>query len=197
MGPVDDGASSAPIDRSVLEQMQSRFVGNRLIESAKVVEEGSLHLRVELSSAYYPGGASARFEIRWYRNDDFSVHYQEERRNSAWQCRWDRHPNTHNSRDHFHPPPAANHTEAEDAQWPADHRNVCRIVFEYVEKRVETLWERQQMKASPVTTTQAWIDRRRDCWYPLVKHCPDVVCLCRTCGPIASIRTALCLCVCV
>jgi hypothetical protein len=141
MVPVGDGASPAPIDRSVLEQMQSRFAGSRMVDAAEIIEEDNLYLRVELSGEYYPGEISARFEIRWYRNEDFNLHYQEDHRDSTWKCRWDRHPNTHNSRAHFHRPPAATRSDAEDAQWPNDHRDVCRTVLEYVRKRIETLWE--------------------------------------------------------
>jgi len=143
MVPVDDGASPAPIDRSVLEQMRSRFVGRRMFASAEIITEEKLCLRVELSSDYYPAETSTRLEIRWYRNDDFNVHYQEARRESVWKCRWDRHPNSHNSRGHFHPPPDASRTTAEDAQWPDDHRDVCRLVIDYVVDRIETLWERR------------------------------------------------------
>lgn len=141
MVPVDDGASPAPIDRAVLQQMRSRFTGSRLTDTAYIVEDGKLHLRIELSGDYYPSEVSARFEIRWYRNDDFNSHYQEERDAETWQCRWDRHPNVHNSRDHFHPPPAASRSDAQDDQWPTDHREVCRHVVDYLEKRIETLWE--------------------------------------------------------
>lgn len=131
------------MDRSVLKRLRSRFVRSRMTESAELVEEGSLHLRIELSREYYPSEISSRFEIRWYRNDDFTVHYQEERPDSAWKCRWDRHPNAHNSRDHFHPPPDASRTDAEDAQWSSDHRDVISVVFGRIENRIETLWERR------------------------------------------------------
>jgi len=141
MVPVDDGASPAPIDRAVLRQMRSRFAGSRQTDAARIIEDGKRHLRVELSNDYYPNEVSARFEIRWYRNDDFNIHYQEERDEETWQCRWDRHPNVHNSRDHFHPPPAASRTEAQDADWPNDHRDVCRLVLDYLEERIETLWD--------------------------------------------------------
>lgn len=141
MVPTGDGGSSAPIDRAVLERMRSRFVAARTFESAEILEKGKLHLRAEVTSEYYPHEASACIEIRWYRNDDFSVHYQEERQDSVWACRWDRHPNAHNSRDHFHPPPDASRTDAEDARWPTDHRDVCRLVLEHVEERIEGLWE--------------------------------------------------------
>ncbi|WP_336001814.1 hypothetical protein [Halorientalis halophila] len=121
--------------------MRSRFAGSSLAESAAIVEEGKLHLRVELADDYYPSSVSARLEIRWYRNDDFNFHYQEKRREGTWECRWDRHPNAHNSRDHFHPPPAASRTDATDAEWPADHRDLCRLVLDDLEERIETLWE--------------------------------------------------------
>ena len=86
MVPVDDGASPAPIDRSVLERLRSRFAGSRMFESAEIVEEGKLYLRVALSDTYYPGSVSARLEIRWYRNDNFNFHYQEKRQDSVWEC---------------------------------------------------------------------------------------------------------------
>ncbi|MEF8822258.1 MAG: hypothetical protein V5A52_08265 [Halovenus sp.] len=139
MVPADDGASPTPIDRSVLERMQSRFATSRTFESVEIVEEGKLHLRVELSHEYYPDETSARFEIRWYRNDDFNVHYQEDRQEGAWKCRRDRHPNRHNSRDHFHPPPAASRTDAEDVRWPDDHRDVIRLAIDRIEERIESL----------------------------------------------------------
>ncbi|WP_434085395.1 hypothetical protein [Natronomonas marina] len=123
--------------------MRSRFAGRRLCEAVDLIEEGKLYLRIELAGDYYPGDASARFEIRWYRNGDFTVHYQEERQESVWKCRWDRHPNRHNARDHFHPPPDASRANAADAQWPPDHRDICQLVLDYVEERIETLWQLQ------------------------------------------------------
>jgi hypothetical protein len=143
MTPADTGASPAPIDRSVLERIRARFAGSRMFESAALVEGEKLHLRAKLSDDYYPSEVSGRFEIRWYRNDDFNFHYQEERQDSMWMCRWDRHPNAHNSRDHFYLPPAASHTDAEDAQWPADHRDMSQLVLGCIEERIETLWEQQ------------------------------------------------------
>ena len=140
MVPVDDGASPAPIDRSVLERLRSRFAGSRMFASAEIVEEGNLSLQVELSDNYYPGSVSASLEIRWYRDDDFNMHYQEDRQDGAWKCRWDRHPNVHNLRAHFHPSPAASRTNAADAQWPTDHRDVGQLVLDRIEGRIETLW---------------------------------------------------------
>lgn len=142
MVPPADGANPAPIDRAVLDRLQSRFVDARLIESAALVETGRLHLRVTLAADYYPDERTAHLEMRWYRNDDFNIHYRETRVDEVWECRWDRHPNPHNTRSHFHPPPDASRTGATDAQWPPDHRDVCRVVFDFLEERIETLWER-------------------------------------------------------
>ncbi|MFW5950389.1 MAG: hypothetical protein ACOCR6_03530 [archaeon] len=130
MVPVTDGASPAPIDRAILDQIRFRLTGSRQTDTAHIVEDGKCHLRVELSPDYYPNEASARLEIRWYRNDDFTIHYVEQRDEGTWHCRWDRHPNGHNARDHFHPPPAASRGQAQDADWPADHRDVCRLVLD-------------------------------------------------------------------
>jgi len=116
MAPIDDGAAPAPIDRSVLEQMRSRFAGSRMVESAEIVAEDNSYLHVDFADDYYAREVSARFEIRWYRNEDFNYHYQENHKDRTWKCRWDRHPKTHNSREHFHPPPAASRIETEDAQ---------------------------------------------------------------------------------
>jgi len=143
MVPDGDRASPAPIDRSVLERMQSRFAGSRMFQSSAIVEETKLYLRAELSREYYPDDTSARLEFRWYRNDDFSVHYQENRNGDAWLCRWDRHPNAHNSRNHFHPPPDASRTDAENTHWPSDHRDVSRLVLDRIEERIEALWNRR------------------------------------------------------
>ena len=114
-----------------------------MFESSRVVERGNLHLHVELSGEYYPEETSAWFEVRWYHNDDFTIHYHEESQDTVWKCRWDRHPNNHNSRDHFHPPPDASRIDAEDTKWPTDHRDVCRLVLDYVEERIEALWRQQ------------------------------------------------------
>jgi len=66
MVPVNDGASPAPIDRSVLERIQSRFARSQTVETAKIVEEDNLHLRVALSDDYY---LSARRESRRSRRE--------------------------------------------------------------------------------------------------------------------------------
>jgi len=78
--------------------------------------------------------------VRWYTNDDFTLHYREGHTDRVWECRWDRHPNPHNTRDHFHPPPAAE-APGDDASWPADHRDAVSVVLDEIEDRIATLWD--------------------------------------------------------
>lgn len=143
MEPGDDRAHPPAIDRPILERMQSRFAGSRLVDSAAIVDEPRVHLCVTLSGDYYPSAVSARLEIRWDRNDDFSLQYQETRQDETWGCRWNRHPNTHNSREHFHPPPTADHIGVQDAVWSNDHREMCQRVLGYVKERIEALWRQK------------------------------------------------------
>jgi hypothetical protein len=139
--PVADGGSPAPIDRPVLEFLRTRLRSTRQVERTRITDDGHLTLRVAFASSYYPASVEeATLSVRWYTNDDFAVHYREERSGRSWECRWDRHPNSHNTRDHFHPPPDAA-TPGEDASWPADHRDVIGDVLGEVEERIAVLWE--------------------------------------------------------
>lgn len=104
-------------------------------------EGGHLELRVTFSTAFYPSsGEGATLSVRWYTNDDHKIHYRERHADHTWECRWDRHPNPHNTRDHFHPPPNAP-TPGDDASWPTDHRDVLASVLDEIEARIDTLWE--------------------------------------------------------
>lgn len=140
--PAGDGASPAPIDRPILEFLRTRLAGTSQVQRATIVEgTGHLELRVGFEPAYYPETVNeADLAVRWYTNDDFKVHYRESHADGAHECRWDRHPNSHNSRDHFHPPPEAP-TPGEDASWPADHRDELTLVLDEVERRIEELWD--------------------------------------------------------
>ncbi|XGI83541.1 hypothetical protein ACEU6E_09755 [Halorutilales archaeon Cl-col2-1] len=95
---------------------------------------------VETDLVYYPEDVDRAFlDIRTYLNGDFHISYIEERELDRWRCRWDRHENNHNSRDHFHPPPDAP-TQGEDREYPDDFFDVLGIVLEYVESRLGEVW---------------------------------------------------------
>lgn len=139
--PSDDGGSPAPVDRPVLEFLRERLVATRQVDTATITDAtGHLELRVTLASTYYPDTIErAVLAVRWYTNDDFKIHYRETHADSTWECRWDRHPNPHNDRDHFHPPPTAS-TPGEDRSWPTDHRDVLGLVLDETEERIADLW---------------------------------------------------------
>lgn len=139
--PTTDGGNPDPIDRPILEFLQRRLRTTRQVERATISDEdGHLELRVSLAAAYYPTSVrDADLSIRWSTNDDFTLHYRERHPDEIRECRWDRHPNPHNTRDHFHPPPTAA-TPGTDADWSTDHRDVLTTVFARIETRIDELW---------------------------------------------------------
>lgn len=140
--PAGDGGSPAPIARPLLEFLQPRLAATNYVEQAAITDaSGHLELRVAFASTYYPATVDEAFlAVRWYTNDDFKLHYREVHTDSAWECRWDRHANPHNTRDHYHPPPTAP-TLGEDASWPTDHRDVLTLVLEEIEQRITDRWK--------------------------------------------------------
>ncbi|WP_224214532.1 hypothetical protein [Natrinema longum] len=140
--PAGDGRSPAPIDRPVLEFLQTRLQATAQVARATITDaSGHLELYVTLAPSYYPETVEeASLTVRWYTNDDFKIHYREVHPAHAWVCRWDRHPNPHNTRDHFHPPPTAP-TPGEDSSWPRDHRDVLRLALDKIEERITGLWD--------------------------------------------------------
>jgi len=98
-------------------------------------------LTVILDTEQYPGTvADASVDIRWFTTGDFSIHYVETQGdNTHWECRWDRHPNTHNTRLHFHKPPAG--ADISDLDLTSLHPlDVYSTVFDAIEQRIESLW---------------------------------------------------------
>jgi hypothetical protein len=99
-------------------------------------------LRARLDAGRYPDSVTAtRLDVRWFTTGDFSVHYVEDHDDDGrWECRWDRHPNAHNSRVHFHEPPTA--TDVSDLELQSRHPlDVYSTVLTAVEQRVTTLWD--------------------------------------------------------
>ena len=141
--PTGDGGSPAPIDRPILEFLQTRLRATEQVEQATITNgSGHLELQVSLALRYYPATVSeAILTVRWYTNDDFKMQYREIHPENAWECRWDRHPNSHNTRTHFHPPPDAS-TPGNDASWPTDYRDVISLVLDEIEERIAALWNK-------------------------------------------------------
>ena len=95
----------------------------------------------DYSLGYFPGGITrAYLRIRWFETDDFSIHYSEQYRTGThWECRWDQHPNDHNTREHFHPPPDAL-TPGDDTEHPDRWRDVIATVLARLDDRIEAFW---------------------------------------------------------
>jgi hypothetical protein len=131
-----------------LDRQALRLLERHLSSDSLVVEtvfgpdsSGPRLLRALLDAGRYPNTVtSARLDFRWFVTGDFSVHYIEEHADDdRWECRWDRHPNTHTTRLHFHQPPAA--TGITDLDLPSLHPlDVYATVLTAVERRIETLW---------------------------------------------------------
>ncbi|WP_267643967.1 hypothetical protein [Haloarchaeobius amylolyticus] len=87
-------------------------------------------------ASYYPDQVSRVYvDIELLQNGDFHIHYVEEWDGENMECRWDRHENPHNARDHYHPFPAASTDEATDRSYPADFLDVIGEVLSDVEAR--------------------------------------------------------------
>lgn len=119
------GTNAAPIDEAVLETISERSRDHPLIKTVTGKRSGGTLTQVTVSfdSDQYPDRVqAARLEIRWYTNGDYTLHYIETHHSDeAWQCRWDRHPNPHTTRTHFHPPPAARSNDAVPDSPPDRH----------------------------------------------------------------------------
>ena len=140
--PTGDGGSPAPIDRPLLEFLQTRLRATRQVSRAALTDTcGHLELLGVFAPSYYPASVDeTTLTVRWDTNDDFTIHDHEVHSEHPCECRWDRHPNPHDTRDHFHPPPTAP-PPGDDASWPIDHRAVLRVVLEEVEDRITELWD--------------------------------------------------------
>ena len=143
--PSDDSAPPAtgPPDRQTLRLLERHLTSDSLVAET-AFEPDSYEprlLHVFLDDGRYPKSVTAaRLDIRWFTTGDFSVHYVEEKQDgNHWECRWDRHPNTHSTRLHFHQPPSG--TEVTDLELSSLHPlEVYSTVLTAIEQRLKALW---------------------------------------------------------
>ncbi|WP_435099502.1 hypothetical protein [Halorubrum sp. N11] len=145
MDPSAGGSASGstgPPDRQTLRLLERRLSSDPLVAEVQFDPDPyePRLLRASLAAERYPESVTAaRIDIRWFETDDFSVHYIEVRDTGHWECRWDRHPNTHNTRLHFHEPPTG--ATISDLQLSSLHPlEIYSTVFEAIEQRIESLW---------------------------------------------------------
>jgi len=138
------GKGSRQVNEALLEHLQSIFGCLSSVDRASLFPPNRQEsLLVEFDTAAYPESIdSVRLEVRAYTNGDFHVSYLETHIGELRQCRFDRHAQDHNSRDHFHPLPDASTRDAEDQEFPTDLTTVIRdVVLPWVETRFGDLWE--------------------------------------------------------
>ena len=135
--------SVGPPDRQTLQLLERHLASDSLVTETtfdpNTYEPRLLH--AILDESQYPDSITAvRLDIRWFTTSDFSIHYVEEHtEENRWECRWDRHPNSHNARLHFHQPPTAE--DVTDLSFPSVHPlEVYSTVLSAIEKRLEELW---------------------------------------------------------
>lgn len=140
--PDEEDPSTGAIDTDVLQRIAHRLRRDSRFEAVLTHPEYAPNSVVAaFDTSYYPTSVSeANVRIRWFETDDFSIHYREQYEARPWECRWDRHPNSHNTRDHVHPPPDAA-TPGENATFASDWRDVLSRVLRALGERIESLWE--------------------------------------------------------
>ena len=141
--PNGSAGGTGPIDGEVLQRIARRLAASERFEDVGERPSSAPNAVVaDYNRGYFPAAVGrASLRIRWFETDDFSIHYSEQYQDvSMWECRWDRHPNSHSSRDHFHPPPGAR-TPGDDASYAVDWRAVLTEVLDELDDRVQALWE--------------------------------------------------------
>jgi len=145
--PSDDPAagSAGPPDRQTLQLLERHLASDSLVAETTFDPDAyePRLLRASLDAGQYPESiTAARLDVRWFTTDDFSFHYVEQHGDGdRWECRWDRHPSSHDARLHFHQPPSA--AEVTDLSLPSLHPlEVYSTVLTAVDQRIETLWSR-------------------------------------------------------
>lgn len=136
-------ASTGPPDRQTLRLLERVLADEPMVATTEFDPDSyePQLLRAAFDTHRYPPTVEdSRLDIRWFTSGDFSIQYIETTADEQhWECRWDRHPNSHNSRLHFHRPPDG--AEAEDLTLSSVHPlDVISTVIAAVEKRIAQQW---------------------------------------------------------
>ena len=140
--PSSSPPSTGPPDRQTLQLLEGILADEPLVATTEFdpdsYEPQLLRALCE-ESRYPPTVETARLDIRWFASGDFSIHYVETMAADRWECRWDRHPNPHNARLHFHQPPVGD--DIADLTWSSLHPiDVVSTVVAAIDQRIEQHW---------------------------------------------------------
>ena len=133
-----------PIDTAVLTQLAQNARRNPVVRAATLepTPQSPTQLRITIDAAQYPAKVdTVRVDVRWFETGDFSFHYVERHVDeTTWQCRWNRHPNPHSQRTHFHEPPETSAVRDFPVEDPYPMETL-HLVLDWIEGRIERLWE--------------------------------------------------------
>lgn len=142
----DEGGTPRVLDEALLRTVARRMGRLTLIDTVSVFPtEKPDSVVARLDTRYYPERITrVTLELRTYLDGAFHISYREEWNDQAWMCRWDRHDNSHSTRDHFHQPPDARTEGAVDREYPADFLAMLELVLAYVDDRLGAVWESER-----------------------------------------------------
>lgn len=131
-------------DKATLRYLVRVLAGQQAVSGTSLFPANKQEtLVVSLHPDYYPEPIDdVRLELRIYTNGEFHVSYIENYLGEIRRCRWDRHDQDHNARDHVYMFPTASTTDAADRDFPSDVTTLLEtVVLPWVEDRLGTLWE--------------------------------------------------------
>jgi hypothetical protein len=139
----DSTGRTAPVDFKLLDTIRLRLRESdrfQYVDWRPEYAPRSVIFHYDLG--YYPSAVEeASLKVCWRENGDFIHHYEEKYENgSRWACRWDRHPNDHNTDDHYHRPPNANRP-CDDADYPDDWRDILSYVLDEIDSHIKAFWD--------------------------------------------------------
>ena len=139
--PKTNDEDGGPVDTDLLDRIAERLSTDSRFATVEIRPPSSPEAVVCIyNGGYYPPTVStARVEITWFENGDFSIHYHEQHDKGQFDHRWDRHPSTHNAREHIHPGPDAP-TPGVNTEYPTDWRDILSVVLTEIENRQQAFW---------------------------------------------------------
>jgi hypothetical protein len=141
---MDEDTGGAAVNHDVLEDVRDQLARSDRFQRVEAEPEAYPDsVKAYFDTGFYPSAIQEVFlEVCWFQNSDFNAHYRERYSNGeAWECRWDRHPNDHNAREHFHPGPGASREDASDASYSEDWRDVLEGVLRDTDERMRGFWQ--------------------------------------------------------
>jgi len=140
--PADD--ATGPPDQQTLRLLERQCTTTPLVADTVFQPDATTPRRVSATldaDAFPESVATATLDIRWFTTGDFSIQYVETTTDGGeWRCRWDRHPNPHNARLHFHEPPDG--TTVSDLSLDSTHPfDVYTTVVAAIQQRLAYHWD--------------------------------------------------------